>query len=418
MIVDAQVHLWEAHRPDRPWPSEQVGKPSFIAVPGARPHRPEPLGADELLGMMDQTGIDRAIIVPPSPVGDSNDTALEAAARFPARFAVMGRFNPEAPNARSALETWLDQPGMLGIRMTFFKPHWARWLKPGAVDWFWAGCERLNIPVMALAPGLLADIAVLAKRHPGLTIILDHMARQSALRDDACFADLDAMLALVAERSIVSSSRYAATAPCACCARRPVSKRIVRVPKRPLSRTASAAVISGPSKRSLLLSRPLGGSAKEQAQADMGVHTPDRAEHRSRSPALATRRNPPDANRSRLGDHFRGPASCQPAPTYMYGLFPPTLPAGSGSGQGLSPRHSACDRGVMSDFAYQPPEVVRPVLHDEDVPDEDREVDLDDDAELKLPPPTIDPDEAVEHPADPAVEDLRDEVKGTGALDE
>lgn len=72
----------------------------------------------------------------------------------------------------------------------------------------------------------------------------------------------------------------------------------------------------------------------------------------------------------------------------------------------------------MSDFAYQPPEVVRPVLHDEDVPDEDREVDLDDDAELKLPPPTIDPDEAVEHPADPAVEDLRDEVKGTGALDE
>lgn len=196
MIVDAQVHLWEAHRPDRPWPPEQVGKPSFVSVPGARPHRPEPLGADELLGMMDRTGIDRAIIVPPSPVGDSNDTALEAAARFPARFAVMGRFNPEAPDARSMLETWLDQPGMLGIRMTFFKPHWARWLKPGAVDWFWAGCERLNIPVMALAPGLLADIAVLAKRHPGLTIILDHMARQSALRDDACFADLDALLAL------------------------------------------------------------------------------------------------------------------------------------------------------------------------------------------------------------------------------
>src|SRR5918993_457708 len=79
--------------------------------------------------------------------------------------------------------------------------------------------------------------------------------------------------ALVAERSIVSSSRYAATAPCACCASRPVSNRTVRVPKRPLSRTASAAVISGPSKRSLLLcldsrARLAHEHSKEQEQAD------------------------------------------------------------------------------------------------------------------------------------------------------
>ncbi|WP_167558704.1 amidohydrolase family protein [Bradyrhizobium canariense] len=196
MITDTQVHLWEAHRPDRPWPADQIGKPSFVAVPGARPHRPEPLGADELIGMMDRTGIDRAVIVPPSPVGDSNDTALEAARRFPQRFAVMGRFNPEADHARESLETWLQQPGMLGIRMTFFKPVWARWLAPGIIDWFWSGCERLGIPIMALAPGLLSEIAVLAERYPGLTIILDHMARRSDLRDAECFADLDDLLAL------------------------------------------------------------------------------------------------------------------------------------------------------------------------------------------------------------------------------
>jgi L-fuconolactonase len=196
LITDTQVHLWEAHRPDRPWPPEQIGKPSFVAVPGARPHRAEPLGADELIAMMDRTGIDRAVIVPPSPVGDSNDTALEAVERFPNRFAVMGRFNPEADGARERLESWLDRPGMLGIRMTFYKPHWARWLAPNVVEWFWSGCERLGIPLMALAPGLLGEIAALAQRHPGLTIILDHTARQSALRDEACFADLDELLAL------------------------------------------------------------------------------------------------------------------------------------------------------------------------------------------------------------------------------
>jgi predicted TIM-barrel fold metal-dependent hydrolase len=196
LIIDSQIHLWESHRPDRPWPAEQIGKPSFVTMPGARPHRPEPLGADEAIAMMNKTGIDRAVIVPPSPVGDSNDTALEAVIRYPDRFAVMGRFNPVADGARERLETWLDQPGMLGIRMTFFKPHWARWLEPGVIDWYWSALERLNIPLMALAFGRIKEIGALAERHPGLTVIIDHMGRQSALRDDEAFADLDEMLAL------------------------------------------------------------------------------------------------------------------------------------------------------------------------------------------------------------------------------
>jgi predicted TIM-barrel fold metal-dependent hydrolase len=211
MIIDSQIHLWEAHRPDRPWPADQIGKPSFVSVPGARPHRPEPLGADEAIGMMDAIGIDRAVIVPPSPVGDSNDTALEAVARFPGRFAVMGRFNPEAEGARERLETWLDRPGMLGIRMTFFKPHWARWLEPGVIDWYWSALERLNIPLMALAYGRLPLLADLARRHPGLTLIIDHMGRQSALRDDECFADLDEMLAMARMPNV---SIKASSLPC------------------------------------------------------------------------------------------------------------------------------------------------------------------------------------------------------------
>ncbi len=211
MIIDSQVHLWEAHRPDRPWPAEQIGKPSFVTMPGARPHRPEPLGAEELLGMMDKAGVDRAVIVPPSPVGDSNDTALEAAIKYPSRFAVMGRFNPEADGARERLESWLDQPGMLGIRMTFFKPHWARWLEPGVIDWYWSALERLNIPLMALAYGRLPLLSDLAKRHPGLSIIIDHMGRESALRDDECFADLDEMLAMA---KLPNVSIKASSLPC------------------------------------------------------------------------------------------------------------------------------------------------------------------------------------------------------------
>jgi predicted TIM-barrel fold metal-dependent hydrolase len=197
IITDAQVHVWEAHRPDRPWPAESLAAgPSFVAVPGARPHRAEPIGADEMVAMMETAGVARAVIVPPSPVGDCNDTALEAAARFPDRFVVMGRFDPMQPDARARLAGWLAQPHMAGIRMTFHKPQWGRWLDDGSIDWFWADCERLGIPLMLLIPGRLDAVGAVARRHPGLTLIIDHLGRRSDLRDDACFADLDALLAL------------------------------------------------------------------------------------------------------------------------------------------------------------------------------------------------------------------------------
>src|SRR3546814_4596676 len=147
LITDTQVHFWEAHRADQPWPAEEIGKKTFVAVPGARPHREAPLLADEFLGIMYAAGVSRAIIVPPSPVGDSNITALREAQRHPARLAIMRRFNPDATDARRSLEHWLEQPPMLGIRMTFTKPKWSGWLERGALDWYgWAGV-RLGLPL-------------------------------------------------------------------------------------------------------------------------------------------------------------------------------------------------------------------------------------------------------------------------------
>ncbi len=145
---------------------------------------------------MDAAGVDRAVIVPPSPIGDNNATALESAARFARRFAVMGRFDPQSPGARTRLQSWLEQSHMLGIRLTFHKTKWSKWLDDDSLRWFWAECERLGIPLMLLVPGMLHKLPAIAERHPDLTLILDHMARRSELRDAACFADLDELLAL------------------------------------------------------------------------------------------------------------------------------------------------------------------------------------------------------------------------------
>ena len=123
--------------------------------------------------MMDEAGVDRVVIVPPSFEGDRNDYALEAAGRYPGRFAVMGRVALNRQDAAGLLPRWREQPGMLGIRVTFLGAH-AGWLTDGTADWFWPAAEKAGIPVMFLATRI-SELARVAERHPQLTLIIDHM---------------------------------------------------------------------------------------------------------------------------------------------------------------------------------------------------------------------------------------------------
>jgi len=185
LIVDAQVHLWAADTRDRPWPKRET-----------KPHRSEPLGRAELLREMDEAGVRRVVIVPPSWEGDRNDLALEAARLEPDRFAVMGRLPLEKPESRGLIEHWKRQPGMLGARFTFHTSEQRPWLTDGTADWLWSAAERAQVPLMIHVPGSLAKVDPIAARHPGLKLVIDHLGRFSNLRDAEAFADLPLLLAL------------------------------------------------------------------------------------------------------------------------------------------------------------------------------------------------------------------------------
>jgi L-fuconolactonase len=184
-ITDAQVHIWNPESMDRPWPKDGNR---------AAPHLAEGLTAERMIASMDAAGVDRAVIVPPSWVGEDNSEGLAASAKYPSRYAVMGRFDPTAEDARGRLASWLEQPRMLGIRMTLFRG-FAAWLEDGTLDWFWADCERLGIPVMALTPGTAAKLDPVAAQHPGLTLIVDHAANLSARASS--FATIDQLVVWV-----------------------------------------------------------------------------------------------------------------------------------------------------------------------------------------------------------------------------
>ena len=77
------------------------------------------------------------------------------------------------------------------------------------------------------------------KNEPGIrpaAYIRSSTSTVSGKKSRCSFGCLDAV---VADSSIVSSSRYATADPAACLASRPVSKRMVRVPNLPLSMVAT-----------------------------------------------------------------------------------------------------------------------------------------------------------------------------------
>jgi predicted TIM-barrel fold metal-dependent hydrolase len=133
---------------------------------------------------MEEAGVDRAILVSPSFAGAYPEYSLEAAAKYPEQFAVMGSIPLNKPEGRQVLEDLMGEPGTLGVRLTFHHEYDESWIRDGTADWFWPVAEKMNIPVMMNAPSIHKDVGGVAERHPNLRLILDHMGRLKGMKDD------------------------------------------------------------------------------------------------------------------------------------------------------------------------------------------------------------------------------------------
>ena len=180
LIVDAQVHIWSADSPDRPWPPGR----------GQHAQKPYPVTREMVLEAMDEAGVDRAVLIPPSWEGDYNDLVLDAARLHPARFAAMGRLAIHQPESRALVAQWKRQPGMLGIRLTFHLEEHRKWLFDGTADWLWPAAERAGVPIMVYAPTSVRKIEAIAARHPALRLVIDHLALGVHARGNLAFVEL------------------------------------------------------------------------------------------------------------------------------------------------------------------------------------------------------------------------------------
>ncbi len=181
-IVDAQIHTWG------------TGLPSNMSHWQVTHFTPE-----EAIKLMDEGGVQSAIIHPPGWDPNSTEMALKAVQDYPGRFAIMGALPLDKPESRERVKTWRQQPGMLGLRYGFLSDPMRQWLRDGTLDWLWAAAERAQVPIAMLATDVLSDIGGIAERHPGLKLTIDHLGGRggtSQLKDAAAMIHLPQLLAL------------------------------------------------------------------------------------------------------------------------------------------------------------------------------------------------------------------------------
>ncbi len=178
LIVDAQVHVWAEGTPN-------TGHRKISAF-----------SKDDLLAEMDEAGINAALIHPPTWDPNSNQIARYATQRHPDRFGMLGNFALDRPDIRSLVDNWKQHPGILGFRFTFIHPEHQAWLTDGTIDWLWPAAERVKLPLALWAAYSLTEVGRIAERHPGLRLIIDHMARPQGVKDDKAWANLPSLLAL------------------------------------------------------------------------------------------------------------------------------------------------------------------------------------------------------------------------------
>lgn len=182
-VTDAQVHIWTQHQEERP---ERMG-PNF------------PL--ERLQQEMAGAGVDRVVLVPsrkltPDDAVAGNAYPLEAARRFPERFAVMGLIDLGRPGTPAELDATLAEPGMKGLRIILKRE------KEEDMQWVAGQAVRRGFPIAILVNrGTLPPLLPVLERNPDLSLVIDH-AGLPALGPDP-FADLDQMLALAKYPNVV-----------------------------------------------------------------------------------------------------------------------------------------------------------------------------------------------------------------------
>jgi predicted TIM-barrel fold metal-dependent hydrolase len=161
MIIDSQVHAYEANTPKRPWATV--------------PNWPAHVTGDEMVAAMDKVGVDGAIFVSAfSMYLYDASYAVEVQRAHPGRFALVKPVDPDDPAVGEVIAEWKKTPGAVAIRIRLLKESGLQPGDPG-LDRVLREAMRHEFPVNLLCWGNLETCTALVERHPDARFVIDHL---------------------------------------------------------------------------------------------------------------------------------------------------------------------------------------------------------------------------------------------------
>jgi len=168
MTVDAHHHFWNPARIPQPW---MTGEHAAIN----RAFEPA-----DLEPLVRSAGVGRTVLVQSAPSDDDTDYMFDLAADLDWVGGIVAWCGlDDVDAARSRLDELSGRPKLRGIRHLIHQeadPHWI--VRPAVQPALELLAEEgLLLELPAVYPHHLGDVPELAARHPGLTLVVDHLGK-------------------------------------------------------------------------------------------------------------------------------------------------------------------------------------------------------------------------------------------------
>jgi L-fucono-1,5-lactonase len=168
MAVDAHHHFWNPARIPQDWMTAEH-------APINRPFEP-----GDLEPLLRACGITRTVLVQSAARDDDTDYMFELAAELPWIGGIVAWCLLDEPGrTRTRLAELQARPKLRGIRHLIHQEPDPHWIVRPAVSPGLALLEEggLVLELPAVYPHHLGDVPELARRHPGLRIVVDHLGK-------------------------------------------------------------------------------------------------------------------------------------------------------------------------------------------------------------------------------------------------
>lgn len=176
ILFDTHAHLiaddWETYPPRPLQPGLPVPRRTDYTVT-----------AEALVHMMDEHAVATSCVVQRGHLyGFDNSYIIDAARRFPDRLLPVVILDTQDPATPAALAQMARTQAVRGLRLANTRPAQldTSWMASPAAMRVWETCADLNLPVAIIffqnqLPWTLPLLHYIARRHPALTILIDHL---------------------------------------------------------------------------------------------------------------------------------------------------------------------------------------------------------------------------------------------------